>query len=91
MGRCCLGLPTIMIELADNQHLITTQLHDRGAGINLGYHDKVEENDILNTVEYFCRLPQKTIKMQKNAFDICDGMGANRVSSLMEKELLRDC
>lgn len=89
--RCCLGLPTIMIELADNQHLIAKQLHSRGASINLGYHDNVEETDILNAVEHFCRLPQKTIEMQKIAFDICDGKGASRVSALIEKELMRDC
>ena len=83
--RCCLGLPTIIIELADNQIYSATQLDKLGAAINLGWHEKVKESDISNLIKTLCHAPQQIISMQNVALKICDGLGANRISTLIDK------
>lgn len=77
--RCCLGLPTLLIEIADNQAMIADQLDKAGAVINLGSIQNFNPaslnralNDLLNT-------PETLYRMSAAASNICDGRGADRV------------
>ena len=45
--RCCLGLPTIVIELADNQKLIIEQLAKSGAILNVGKYGKFSLDSLI--------------------------------------------
>jgi len=80
--RCCLGLPTILLVLADNQRFGATQLAQAGAAYMVG-----EIRDIAN------RLPgalsdliakDARTHMAAQASKICDGMGVSRVMRMME-------
>lgn len=85
--RCCLGLPSIMIELADNQSLISKTLHRSGAAINLGWHDEMGQDDICLCLESLYSSPQKMIEMQDKALEICDGNGARRVVEIITESM----
>lgn len=77
--RCCLGLPTLLIELADNQTVISQNLHNAGAVHYLGRHTDMQQGDICAV---FCDIHQgsETLKiMSQAAAKICDGDGANRI------------
>lgn len=81
--RCCLGLPTIMLVIAENQLLIAKNLEDSGAV-------KVILNDysltqILN--EYLCQFiqnPEKLKAMSQSSADILDGYGTYKVIEQMK-------
>jgi UDP-2,4-diacetamido-2,4,6-trideoxy-beta-L-altropyranose hydrolase len=79
--RCCLGLPSIIVILADNQRANADALTVLGAAKAIGI-------EILNDTERFSRLlteliddRQQLAAMSKAAAKVTDGLGAMRVSA----------
>lgn len=75
--RCCLGLPTLLLVLADNQRTIAEQLHHIGAAV--AFHA-----DEIGTPAWFAALakfrqPEYLAHMAHQAQSLCDGKGAARV------------
>ena len=70
--RCCLGLPTIQIVLAENQKLIAHSLERNNAAKvlqDLGYL-----NDLISSSTMWMG------NVSRNAIDICDGSGSDRIA-----------
>lgn len=84
--RCCLGLPTIMIVLAENQRQIAKNLEQANAVYPIDI-DLNLEFSIQKSVEYF--VAQKSVfvlmKMSHNASYIVNGCGSNLVIKNMVK------
>ncbi len=76
--RCCLGLPTIMLVLADNQSTIANRLQKAGAAAVLqkDFHEQ-SLTELIGAVQK----DQKTFV--KHAQYICDGIGVQRVLELL--------
>ena len=69
--RCCLGLPTIIITIADNQVKMSEHLHSIGAAYYLGSLDYIQVHDILeNKLKWFMEHPSEQQKISVKAFDI---------------------
>lgn len=79
--RCCLGLPTIMICMAENQKMIAKGLHDLGATISL---DQTEIKTKLSIVLQKIK-PAQLRDMQRKSMQITEGLGVN----LLINEILR--
>jgi UDP-2,4-diacetamido-2,4,6-trideoxy-beta-L-altropyranose hydrolase len=77
--RCCVGLPTISIILAENQKSISDSLHKEGAIINLGWYYNVTEKNIKEVVEGLIDNPQKMVSMSDKSRMLVDGKGVGRV------------
>ncbi len=77
--RCCLGLPSIVMVLADNQKHIAEELDKKGALINLGWHEDVTERDIKDAVEKLLRDSVSRKMMSLKGKKMVDGMGTKRV------------
>jgi UDP-2,4-diacetamido-2,4,6-trideoxy-beta-L-altropyranose hydrolase len=71
--RCCLGLPTLLCVLADNQRDAAERLEDLGAVIIIK-NLKTDLQLIIENSDY------QNI-MSNNAKSICDGLGCKRVGS----------
>ena len=78
--RCCLGLPTLMFINASNQSLIANELAEQKAAINLGMLTNVNEQTITEELNNLIYQPEALNMMAVNAFRLCDGLGARRVS-----------
>lgn len=79
--RCCLGLPSLLVALADNQIAIAKELSAIGACTYIGNRGEV------NLKKWLPRLitnQELTQKISENAFSIVDGLGVHRVSKEME-------
>lgn len=72
--RCCLGLPTIMLTIAENQNLISIALHECKAAY-LTEVDKLNQVIELMTSRNHKLLNEMSIK----ASNVCDGRGVDRV------------
>ena len=83
--RCTLGLPSLLIEVADNQHLIVQNLHKAGAATPLGLHTEVTPEIIKNSLLYHLERPSVVLQMGQAAAAICDGLGTARVVETIEK------
>lgn len=83
--RCCLGLPTILMVLADNQEANAQGLARLGAALNLGRSEAVRIGDVLAALRMMDDNPQALRDISRAAADACDGTGADRVLSAVEE------
>jgi UDP-2,4-diacetamido-2,4,6-trideoxy-beta-L-altropyranose hydrolase len=74
--RCCLGLPTVAVIVAENQRPSATALSDAGAVIVV---ERVEE--VSAALRALIGDPHRLAQMSTVAFAITDGRGADRVAS----------
>lgn len=73
--RCCLGLPTVMIVLADNQETIAANLATSGAAISL--HNDSLATALVRVISAMDSTALKTISNE--AGQVCNGLGVQRV------------
>lgn len=81
--RCCLGVPTLMCVLADNQRRIAAALEQAGASALI--IDAAE--DFSLQINHFTQFPQALTGMSVRAASLVDGRGAERVASQLEVAL----
>ena len=80
--RACLGLPNLIIPLADNQKLISQQLIQRKAAI------KVEIEDIsTELVSAYTALIENWCQTKQANLALCDGRGVRRVAFAIDQLL----
>ena len=77
--RCCIGLPSIVMILADNQKEIAEELEREGVVVNLGWHGDVTEMDIRDAVQNLLADSDKRRSMGLKGKMMVDGNGAIRV------------
>lgn len=79
--RCCLGLPSIIVEVADNQVGIASAIERAGAGLDPGaLHSPRFAQSLVEAVNK-ANNPVRLNAMSEAASSICDGDGAQRVVS----------
>lgn len=86
--RCCLGLPSIVIVVADNQAEVTEAVASTGAIVKLGSHTAVDESQILAILIYLSSHPEVLRKISQQAFSLMGDQligGAERIFREMEK------
>lgn len=81
--RCCLGLPTIMLVMADNQAGIAQQLMQVGATTLIQSIDSIETQ--LPLALKSLSTPSQLHQMSLAAADVTDGKGAARVCNLLAR------
>lgn len=79
--RCALGLPTLLLVLADNQRSIAAALHNAGAALAFNPADIgcAAWQDALNRF----RQTEYLAQMAHRAAALCDGKGAIRVANAL--------
>ena len=78
--RCCLGLPSLLVSVADNQIAIAKELSSIGG---CTYIDNRDEVSLKKWLTQFIANQELTKKISENAFSIVDGLGVHRVSKEM--------
>lgn len=74
--RCCLGLPSFVVVLADNQRLIARNLQQAGAAIQVEIPSEVDTKPFLEP-QFF--ESEKLLQMSLRAAEITDGQGVQYV------------
>ena len=82
--RCCLGLPTIALVIADNQRFAAQQLHDAGSCLALDARAQ-PPTGLTAAIRQLAQDQQQRREMSSRASEVCDGLGVYRVL----EELLR--
>jgi UDP-2,4-diacetamido-2,4,6-trideoxy-beta-L-altropyranose hydrolase len=78
-----MGLPALILLLADNQRENTRLLHMVDAVISLGWHREVACERIASALEGLCEEKDQRVKMSSVGRGLVDGKGAARVVGLM--------
>lgn len=84
--RICLGLPSIVISMAENQIDISRRLHDSGLIQYLGGVEEVTESQISNAMLQemdFLIQRKRNFRMES----LCDGLGLSRVFGVIKSIL----
>jgi len=85
--RCTLGLPCILVAIADNQRVVERALVDVGAATTLGWHSDVTTEDIHAAVVDLARREDTVRQMAAAAAGVTDGLGTDRVVDTIESLL----
>ena len=78
-----MGLPSIVITIADNQKAIAAELDRQGVIINLGWHQDVTIEQICLVLRELIGDRHKREDMSQKGRKLVDGNGASRVASQM--------
>ncbi|MBP0001026.1 MAG: UDP-2,4-diacetamido-2,4,6-trideoxy-beta-L-altropyranose hydrolase [Cyanobacteria bacterium SID2] len=79
-----MGLPSILLILADNQRAMATGLAAAGCAVNLGWHEEVTETEIATTVARLSRSRSDRSRMMGVGQQLVDGKGAHTVVRHLE-------
>ena len=77
--RCCLGLPALVVALADNQINIANTLDFFGACIYVGTTEVASLEIMQNAIASLFNMESKILKLSTNAYSLVDGLGVDRV------------
>jgi spore coat polysaccharide biosynthesis predicted glycosyltransferase SpsG/L-amino acid N-acyltransferase YncA len=80
--RCCLGLPTFVITLAENQQPIAAELHQQNYIRWLGDKDDVSETIIAEAL-HAAIIHGLSAEWSHQCHQLVDGLGGKRVASLL--------
>lgn len=85
--RCCLGLPTVLLVIADNQRDIAQAVAQAGAAVLLGHPDTLEAGTIYGAIKVLAGDADRLRQMAECAAAVCDGTGADRVADVIEQSI----
>lgn len=78
--RCCLGVPSIIISIADNQAQSAAKLGRDGYAIYLGKASDVEIEAIVSAVREIHERPDLRDSLSRRSMQLVDGRGRYRVT-----------
>ena len=81
--RCCLGLPTIMLVLAENQRKVAHGL-ERSGGVRLIELDQIGTTKLSELIFSLFNDPAHLLHMSDCAASVVDGSGVDAVLRLVE-------
>ena len=89
-GSTCLemaymGLPNIILVLAENQWANSESLGAAGISINLGWHNEIDEPGLTKALSMLISNPMLRKEMSAKAQQLVDGTGTSHLLSLFDK------
>jgi len=85
-----MGLPSLVLVLADNQMSIAAATHRERLSINLGDHAKVDAERMAEAIGSLASDFERRREMSRRGRQIMDGLGADRVARLLVEGNLPD-
>jgi RimJ/RimL family protein N-acetyltransferase len=88
--RCCLGLPSIVMCTAGNQHAAAESLRAAGAAVVLGDAKNVAEEKLIEALHRLVENGAARRALARAAACMCDGLGARRLVAALDPPQARD-
>ncbi len=83
--RCCLGLASVIVSVAQNQHVIARETARAGACLHIGPAERVGPAAYLHALHTLLADPRAVAVMSEAAAKLNDGLGAQRVADAMTR------
>jgi UDP-2,4-diacetamido-2,4,6-trideoxy-beta-L-altropyranose hydrolase len=85
---CLLGVPAILVVVAENQKFIARQLAQMGAAVNAGPAELIDCSALGQVTAELLENRDRRLKMSQSARQLVDGLGSERVrAALLNREL----
>lgn len=78
--RCCLGLPAVIVIMAENQRVVASALCDAGAAICLGSGKDALQQKLGDMLQKLTAEHETVEELSACAARMCDGHGADRAA-----------
>jgi UDP-2,4-diacetamido-2,4,6-trideoxy-beta-L-altropyranose hydrolase len=85
----CLGLPALIVVIADNQAANARALAEHGAVENLGQFQDLSEERLVAEIRKLVLDPPRRAVMSRRGVELVDGNGARRVVERLHERTLR--
>ncbi|MHB8840892.1 MAG: UDP-2,4-diacetamido-2,4,6-trideoxy-beta-L-altropyranose hydrolase [Candidatus Aquicultor sp.] len=85
--RFCLGLPSLVVTVAENQVQPIKELAKRDLLFYIGEHDKVKAGNIKQSIDFFISNPAILKLYSKASMNLVDGLGVKRCVQAILKHL----
>jgi UDP-2,4-diacetamido-2,4,6-trideoxy-beta-L-altropyranose hydrolase len=82
---CFLGLPALLLVLADNQQGVADKLCEQGIMVNLGRASNVAKSAIVAQLKSLADSPIRRREMSESGRALVDGRGAERVVAALKR------
>jgi UDP-2,4-diacetamido-2,4,6-trideoxy-beta-L-altropyranose hydrolase len=79
--RCCLGLPSIIVTVADNQRGIVARVFSADAGVDAGAADTRTEDRLAQAVRELIEDGSRRAAVARNGAALVDGRGCDRAQA----------
>lgn len=86
--RLCVGLPSVLVMVADNQQTIVETVSNMQCAVYLGKSENVSGTDFLNAIKNLMQHSNMCEEMRKSGMELVDGLGCQRVVDIMLKDLV---
>ena len=80
-----MGVPMIIVTVAENQKTIAESLAAEGAAVNLGPHEHIDYHLIPKLLKDILQDSKKRGSMSDSGRTLVDGLGCSRIVSEMKK------
>jgi len=84
-----MGVPTVILTLADNQEGLSGELARRNVAINLGSAENLADGDIASSIKSLYLDTGKMGSFSENGKKLIDGLGAHRVQMEMMNFIMK--
>lgn len=81
--RMCLGLPSVVVSIADNQRPACEALRDDGLIRYVGHYSEVQVSDIAGAVADCMQQPELTAALSERLKTLVDGLGTSRIAEYL--------
>lgn len=81
--RLCVGLPALVLSVAENQEQISREVAEAGAQIYLGRSGEISAVALESALRRWLSHPAELAELSQKAFTLVDGLGAIRVADAM--------
>ncbi|MCK9294050.1 MAG: UDP-2,4-diacetamido-2,4,6-trideoxy-beta-L-altropyranose hydrolase [Desulfobulbaceae bacterium] len=78
-----LGVPSLVITLADNQRGVAEIMAAAGAGLDCGWHHELQPHTLTRLIKELCGDQRQRVAMSRAGRSLVDGQGAVRVVECM--------
>lgn len=79
----CLGVPPVIISIADNQLFPSRAWAGAGMAINLGLLDELTQDQAVSTLQSVFARPEQRLALAQHCWEAQDGQGAVRVAAAL--------
>jgi UDP-2,4-diacetamido-2,4,6-trideoxy-beta-L-altropyranose hydrolase len=80
-----MGLPSVIITVAENQSAIAQQLGKMGITISLGWHQQLTVHQLTTAVSELLSAQKQRQQMSEKGRQLVDGLGSQRVIEMMRE------
>jgi UDP-2,4-diacetamido-2,4,6-trideoxy-beta-L-altropyranose hydrolase len=82
--RCCLGLPALVVSVAENQVTACRALDESGSIVYLGSSKEIRVKTLQEQINRSLEAPENLLKISTNASLQVDGLGCLRISEFLK-------